>query len=383
MKKLAPFAALSASYFAHIGFFNPYLSLWLKDLGYGLFAIGLLTSVQSGTRLVAPYVWGWVSDHTGERVRLLRYSALAALLLSIGLWFEWSLLGLLLLLLLMFVNTSGMMPMSEAAMAHLVSQDGQFDAARYGRVRLWGSLGFLVTVLAAGAWFEHAGMAHFPVWATLSLLAVVASAWWLPNHKEARGSTGEASSLWPVLRQPAVRWFFLALFFHILAHIALYIFFSLYLDALGLSKLVIGVLWAVSVLCEIAWFFGQGRWLPRLSLTAWLLLAGTLTALRLGLTAAWPVLPVLLLAQTLHAITFAAHHTACIALISQHFPGRLRGRGQALFAVLGYGLPGVLGGLGGGVLSTRLGLGSIYWVASASGVLAACCAWRLHRLAQR
>ena len=40
---LVPFAALSASYFAHIGFFNPYLSLWLKDLGYGLFAIGLLT----------------------------------------------------------------------------------------------------------------------------------------------------------------------------------------------------------------------------------------------------------------------------------------------------------------------------------------------------
>jgi len=85
-RHLIPFAALSASYFAHIGFFNPYLPLWLKDLGLGIFAISLLTSIQ-------------------------------------------------------------------AAMAHLVSSSGAFDARRYGRVRLWGSLGFLVPVLLAGLWF--------------------------------------------------------------------------------------------------------------------------------------------------------------------------------------------------------------------------------------
>ena len=67
---LVPFAALSASYFAHIGFFNPYLPLWLKDLGLPIFTIGLLTSMQSFTRLFAPYAWGALSDHTGERVRL-------------------------------------------------------------------------------------------------------------------------------------------------------------------------------------------------------------------------------------------------------------------------------------------------------------------------
>ena len=78
------------------------------------------------------------------------------------------------------------------------------------------------------------------------------------------------------------------------------------------------------------------------------------TALRMGFTAAWPVLPVLLLVQTVHAITFATHHTVCIALLSKHFPGRLRGRGQALFAVLGYGLPGVIGGVFGGMLSGTL-----------------------------
>lgn len=378
--QLAPFAALSASYFAHIGFFNPYLSLWLKDLGYGLFAIGLLTSVQSGTRLVAPYAWGWFSDHTGERVRLLRYSALAALLLSVGLWVDWSLPGLLLLLLLMFVNTSGMMPMSEAAMAHLVSQDGQFNAARYGRVRLWGSLGFLVTVVVAGAWFERFGMGHFPAWAQGTLIAVVLSTWWLPNLKEAAHTTHDKGHIGPVLRQPQVRWFFAAMFFHVLAHIFIYAFFSLYLDGLGYSKTVIGLLWAVSVLIEIGWFFTQGRWLPLLSHSGWLVLAAALMVVRMVLTAGLPLVWPLLLAQMLHAITFATHHTVCIALLSKHFPGRLRGRGQALYSVVGYGFPGVLGGLGGGALSALWGLTSMFWLSAACALVATACALRLRAL---
>jgi hypothetical protein len=109
-------------------------------------------------------------------------------------------------------------------------------------------------------------------------------------------------AVWPLLRQPAVRWFFAAVFFHILAHIFIYVFFSLYLDSLGYSKTVIGLLWALSVVIEIGWFFTQGRWLPRLSLSAWLVLAAALMALRMGLTAGFPLVwPVLLLAQALHA----------------------------------------------------------------------------------
>lgn len=379
-RQLLPFAGLSASYFAHIGFFNPYLSLWLKELGLGLFAISVLASVQSATRVFAPYVWGWLSDHTGERVKLMRYSATAALLLSLGLWLELGFAALLVLLLLLFTHTSSMMPMSEAAMAHLVSQGGAFDAKRYGRVRLWGSLGFLVTVLVAGVWFERFGMSSFPAWAFVTLAAVTASVWWMPDHKEAVAAEAERPALAPVLRQPVVRWFFATLFFHVLSHIFIYVYFSLYLDALGFGKTTIGVLWAVSVVLEIAWFYFQGRWLPRLSLSHWLLLAAALTALRMGLMVAWPVLPVLLLAQALHAVTFAAHHTACIALLSHHFPGRLRGRGQALYAVVGYGVAGVSGGLGGGWVSAHWGLGSVYVVATLTGLVATACAFKVVRL---
>ena len=76
---LLAFAGLSASYFAHIGFFNPYLPLWLQSLGLPIFTISLLTSVQSFTRVFAPYAWGALSDHLGDRVKLLRISAAVAL----------------------------------------------------------------------------------------------------------------------------------------------------------------------------------------------------------------------------------------------------------------------------------------------------------------
>jgi PPP family 3-phenylpropionic acid transporter len=175
----------------------------------------------------------------------------------------------------------------------------------------------------------------------------------------------------PLLRQRAVQLFFASAFFHVLAHISVYVFFSLYLDELGYSKTTIGLLWAASVLVEIAWFFTQSRWLPRLSLSAWLMVCAAVMAVRMAMTAgAAEQLWVLVLAQCLHAITFATHHTVCIAWLSQHFPDQLRGRGQALYTVAAYGLPGVVGGLLGGLLSSHWGLVSVFWLSVPMALLA-------------
>ena len=377
---LARFGVLSATYFAHVGFFNPYLPLWLKHLGLGLFTISLLTAVQSATRVLAPYAWGALSDRTGERVKLLRLGATVALVTSMGLWVDGGAWWLALVLAVTFAQTSAMMSLSEAAMAHLVSSGGRFDARRYGRVRVWGSCGFLVTVFAAGVFFDLVGMRLFPVIATASLAAVVVAVWRLPDIREAVQADGERPAVGPVLRQPQVRWFFTAVFFHVLSHIGIYAFLSLYLDSLGYSKTVIGLLWGVAVVMEITWFMFQGRWMGAMSLSAWLVASAVATAVRMLLTAgAASVLPLLVLAQMLHAVTFAAHHVACTGLLSRHFPGRLRGRGQALFTVVAYGVPGVLGGLLGGALSSRMGLQAIYWAGTGSALVALACALRVWR----
>lgn len=381
-RQLWPYSAFTAAYFAHAGFFGPFLPLWLKDMGLGILVISLLTSVQPVTRMFAPYLWGALSDRTGERVRLLRWGALVALAASAGLMWQGGVWWIGFVLLVMFAQTSGMMPMTEAAVAHVVSQGGGFDARRYGRIRLWGSLGFMAAVLVSGWWFDQAGMQSFPWVASLTLGAVVLGAWALPDAREApHPHVAGAPSIGHVLRQPRVRWLFVSIFFHVLSHMGIYIFFSLYLDSLGYSKAVIGLLWAVSVTVEIGWFLTQGRWLPLLSLSAWLVLCAALMATRMAATAAAAsVLWVLVLAQATHALTFAAHHSACMALLTHHFPGRLRGRGQALFSVFGYGISGVVGSLLGGMLSERFGLVSVFWVTAATSAVAGLCALQVWRL---
>ncbi len=378
---VVPYAVLTAAYCTHAGFFNPFLPLWLKDLGLSIAVISLLTSVQAATRMFAPYAWGALSDRTGERARLLRWGASIALITSAGLWVNWGVAWLAVVLLVMFAQTSGMMPMTEAAVTHAVSRGGAFNAKLYGRVRLCGSLGFMLAVLGAGAWFERVGLQSFPLIITISLVVLLYAALRMPDVKEPHHArAGGAAPIGPVLAKPEVRWFFASAFFHVLSHMGIYTFFSLYLDALGYSKTMIGILWAVSVSVEIAWFSTQNRWMPRLSLPAWLVVCAATMALRMAATASLAdALWVLVLAQALHALTFAAHHSACIALVSRHFPNTLQGRGQALYIVIGYGIPGLLGSLLGGQLSTHFGLASVFWGTSVTALLATGCAWVVWR----
>ena len=85
----------------------------------------------------------------------------------------------------------------------------------------------------------------------------------------------------------------------------------------------------------------------------------------------------LVAAQSLHALSFAAHHTSCIALVSRHFPGRLRARGQALFTIISYGVGGVLGVLAGGAIAQRFGYVAMFWVATGLAATGTACAWRV------
>jgi MFS transporter, PPP family, 3-phenylpropionic acid transporter len=381
-RQLIPFAALSAAYFSHIAVVNTFLSLWLKEIGYSVALIGMIASLQSFSRLVAPYAWAWAGDRTRERAKLLRIATVLAFIGSLGFFWQGGGIGwLMACLLFMYLNSSALMPMSESALAQIVTRGGVFDVRRHGRVRLWGSLGFMVTVLAAGAFFENFGLKFFPVAVALGLALLMWSAFAIPDIREDAAHEASKQPIWHTLRQPNVAWFFATIALNVLAHMALYVFFSLYCDELGYSKTMIGILWAASVVTEIAWFYSQGRWLPRFSLTAWLIIAAAASALRFVLVAGQgDVLWILFAAQTLHAISFAANHTVCTALISHHFPGSMRGRGQALYTVLGYGIPGVLGSWAGGLISEAYGLRSVFWIATGVAMMAMLSAWKVWRL---
>ncbi len=399
-RPLRAFAGLWLAYFATIGLFNPYAPLWLQALGMSTLAIGAIASLQSWTRLLAPYAWSWAADHSGARVALIRLAAAGCVLGAAGLalapwlaatptgqaaWLTAALIPALVALL--FISNGGIVPLAEAALSQLLTGPNGMDTSRYGRVRMWGSVGFIAAVVAAGVLLQPLGIGAFP-WLVLGLNAtLLAVAWRLPSGHEQRHTGVPPPPVLPLLRQPAVAWFFASVFFTVLAHTSLYAFLSLYLVDSGYGKQAVGLAWAVSVAVEVLFFRLQGRWFNRLSLHGWLALAAGMTALRfaaMALAGAQPV--VLVLAQLTHAVTFAGHHAACIALVSRYFPGRLRGRGQALYSALGYGLSGLLGGVGGGWLIERAGFGALYGAAMLAGLLALGCvglAWRAEQAAAR
>lgn len=378
-KALVAFGSVSFAYFAYTGLFTTYAPLWLQSLGFSTLAIGSLASMQSATRLVSPYAWGWLADHSGSRTMLLRWAVALALLCSLGYlgWHSWP--WIVFVTIALFLCTAGVIPINEAALAHLVSRSdtGALDAGRYGRVRVWGSVGFILAVTGSGFVLQWAGIARFP-WLVIGLLALLlVAALRLPLVREAGHAEERAAPALAVLRQPEVAWFFAGVFFTVLAHTSLYAFFSLYLVSLGYAAGTVGLMWALSVAVEVVWFWFQGRWVQRLSMHAWLVLAAIVSMLRFaGMAAFGSVAWVLVLAQSTHAITFAAQHTACIGVINRHFPGRLRGRGQALYTVLGYGASGVIGGVAGGALSQALGFAAVFWAASGAAALSALCCWR-------
>lgn len=381
---LKRFAALSSTYFATIGLFNPYAPLWFQSLGLSTLAIGAIVSVQSWTRVVAPYGWSWAGDHGGRRVELIRLAALGCMLSALGLLGVQGALAVALMTALLFCANAGVVPLYEATLAHLLGTADGMDLARYGRVRMWGSVGFIVSVTAFGALLDLAGIGVFPWFVAAMNLLLLLAALRLPTLREPVLAGSPAPPVLPVLCQPVVAWFFASVAFTVLAHSSLYAFFSLYLVSLGYGKSAVGALWAVSIAMEILFFWTQGRWAALMAPERWLQVVAGVTALRfsaIALGGAWPL--VLVIAQASHAVTFAAHHASCIALVHKHFPGRLRGRGQALYTILGYGFPGVLGGVGGGWLIEHLGFAAVFWAAALAALLALGCSRRALVLAAR
>lgn len=391
---LAAYGALSGTYFAAVGLFNPYAPLWFQSLGFSTLLIGAIASLQSWTRILAPYAWGWLGDHRGRRVGLIRLACAGALLSALGLLGVREAVPVAVVTALLFLANGGVVPLYEATLAQLLNTASGVDPKRYGRVRVWGSVGFIVSVTSFGALLERVGIAVFPAFVAVVNALLLLAALRLPATQDEVHHDEAAPPVLLRLRQPEVAWFFASVFFTVLAHTSLYSFFSLYLVHLGYGKATVGALWAVSVAVEIAFFWLQGHWFHRFSAHGWLKLVAALTALRfvavalagrdllpagsamLGLDLG---LALLVLSQLAHAVTFAGHHSACIQLVQRYFPGRLRGRGQALYTTLGYGFSGVLGGVGGGWLIERLGYTALFLAAALAGLLAWACAARAAR----
>ena len=172
------------------------------------------------------------------------------------------------------------------------------------------------------------------------------------------------------LRRPETRAFFIAAFLVQVSFGPYYTFFSIYLGEHGYTPSVQGLLWSIGVLVEIGLLFLSQRIFRRWGARRLLVFSLGITSLRWWVTAAWPdSLPVMVLAQTTHAFSFAAFFAAAMLLLAEYFPGRHNGHGQGVFYGLSSGVGGVIGALLAGQL-WRIG-GQAAFVASGFIALAA------------
>ena len=353
-------------YFAFIGAFAPYFALYLKSLGYSAAQIGLLLAVNPVARIFGPNLWGWLSDHYHARGQLIRLTAVGTAVVFVAVFFNNGFGWMFTALLLLNVFWCGVLPLAESATLSLVGS----RVGAYGRVRLWGSVGFVAVVILGGYLLDFFGVvALTPIVLTL-LVFMAASTFFLPRDREPSHHAEHASIL-SIVTRPEVIALMAGFFLMQVAHGPYNAFYSIHLVEAGYTKKAVGWLWSLGVIAEIGLFVLLPRLMRAYSLNQILLFSFGCAFVRL-LMIAWGVrsLTILLAAQLLHAVTFGAFHSAGVAMMHQIFRGRNQARGQAIYTSLGYGLGGTLGTLMAGYSWETLGAGWTFTFAAAAALLA-------------
>jgi PPP family 3-phenylpropionic acid transporter len=374
-----PFALFMFAYYGYVGVFSPYATLFFAHQGMSAAQIGVLMSTMQVMRIVGPAGWGWVADTSQRRVLVLRATAIGALCACSGLLFGHGFAWYFTIMVAINTFTSAQGPQSEALM--LSAMRG--DLTHYGKLRLWGSVGFIAAVSLCGELLDRFGIDNMP-WAALALLSLTLCASLAMRDTPQSAPADDAPSVTRLMRRPEVIAFFTSTFLMIAAHAALYVFYSLWLSRLGYSNAVIGLMWSLGVAAEIVFFYYQAPLFRRFGVRVLMLgclLAAVLRFLLIGFCA--DTLALLVLAQLLHAATFGAHHSASVAMLQRWFGGPLQSQGQALYISISYGLGGTLGGLALSVAWDAFGPRSVFLFAAAAALAAAVAAALCYRWLDR
>jgi len=365
------FSKLSIFYFVYfslLGVMAPYLGLYLEKQGFSLFEIAQLSSLLMLTKIVAPMLWGTLADRHQNRIYLVRLGAMMTMVCYLGFFVAEQFWHYALIIVLFSFFWNAILPQFEVVT--LLSLGGQKD--RYSRIRLWGSIGFIISVVAMGWAFEKLGIYLFP----LSLLVIVAAIFLasLFQFNTVEGRVAKpltAPGLWQQIKRRDTQLFFWSCFLLQASHGAYYTYFSIFLASIGYEKTQIGWLWGLGVFAEVIIFIIMHHWFARHSIKMIMLISLALTSLRWCLTSYYAdVFWVLVGSQCLHAFSFGAMHAAAIKFVDLNFDERTQGRAQALYSSLSFGLGGAVGAFLSGVIVVNTSYEMIFVVSAVMAVLA-------------
>lgn len=370
-----PYWRLSAFYlfyFGTLGAMVPYWPLYLKHLGFSAQAIGELIAVITAVRIVSPNIWAWIADHRGRRMGIVRIGAALTVVCFAGAFWATQYWELALVMAAFSFFWTAVLPQFEAMTLTYLGEHHH----RYATIRVWGSIGFIAVAVALGSLTQDYGP-HLVPYAMLLLYTGI----WLSTLAVAERGRVESHHTHEPFGRVLCRREVVALvavaFLMQASHGPYYTFYTIYMEAGGYGRALIGQLWALGVAAEVGVFLVMARLVHALGLRVLLLVAlgaATLRWLLIGYAA--DSLPLMLLAQVLHAATFGIFHATTIALFHHFFTGRNQGRGQAIYSSLAYGAGGAVGAWYSGITWDYLGPGATFAIAALLTAVAFGIAWR-------
>lgn len=372
---------LYAALFLVVGCYLPYLPVWLHWRKLDADEIAVLLAAPLFTRILFTPVISFAADRLGGRRTILIALAWGSLLSFLLLWAASGFWQMLLASVVLAVNWTTIMPLIETVAVTGI-RTGALD---YGRVRLWGSLSFIVASLGSGLIIGKIGPEVVLPLLVAATALMVLGAHLLPRELGGRRSSAPSvlrglkfADAFGLVRAPLFLLFLLAASLIQASHALYYSFGSLNWRAQDIPDGAIGMLWSVGVVAEVALFAVSGRVIAYCGTARLLMLAGLAATLRWGVMAIDPPLWATALLQTLHAMSFGAAHLAAIHFLTHAVPEDRAATAQGLYAAIVAGL--VLGTVtvASGPLY-RTFAGGAYGAMAVLALIGAVCAYRLMR----
>lgn len=324
-------------YFALVGVHIIFVPKILSQIGYDPMQIGIIFASAPLVRFVLPFLFlrGFRLDQRTFFTALLLMGASAAGFHP-ALEHFWP---LLIVNILFGIGLALVLPYIEVIALETIGKE------RYGRIRLFGSVGFIAVSLLLVNYLSgpYVGI-YFLIAAAVITLLFGALIGLRQRHVPAsecgeercRFSVADHLMLW-------IGFFLMQVSFG-----PFYNFFTIYTTDHGVTLETTVWLWSFGVIAEIVMFYFQGP-LLRGNLLRLLQITAAITALRWLIVALFPAsVPMLYASQTLHAFSFALFHSSAIALLFHLYSARRLS--QQFFFGISYGLGGFVGALGAGVL---------------------------------
>jgi len=205
---------------------------------------------------------------------------------------------------------------------------------RYGHIRLWGSVTFIIATLGGG-WLFDGGRSYRIIWFLVVGMTLVSLCCLLiPNQAQVERTKSKIKNHAKLFLSPLFIFFLITTGLIHISHSVLYGFGTLYWRSLGHSETIIGVFWSVGVLAEIVLFTVIGRHEKQVGYLLLLLLAAAAAVARWPLLAIFDSQIAIIVLQTLHGFTFGAAHLGAMAFLTKHVPAEISATGQSLYYTL-------------------------------------------------